>query len=352
MQKIVDKYSEELGNKKNVVAVAIGQKWTNGKPTGKDAILVLVKEKIDISKLSKKDKVPKKLDGVITDVVGKVGEIQTFGYTSRYRPAPGGVSCGHHRITAGTLGAWFLNRKDEVVILSNNHVLSNENRARSGDPIWQPGRYDRGRGKDKIATLGQFEKLVRRNQRIYNRHIRKRVNYNLEDSATAKVTNHKLVDKKILKVGEVRGFNYNPQIGMPVKKTGRTTGHTKNKVIGTHATIFVQYDIGTLIFKDQILTHAMSRGGDSGSLLLDQHNRAVGLLFAGSNTITVHNHIKYPVRTYGLKILKEFPKVKTPPKRRRRRNSRLDQLRRRLAARRRRLALLRRRRRSRRRRRR
>ena len=39
-------------------------------------------------------------------------------------------------------------------------------------------------------------------------------------------------------------------------------------------------------FARQIVTSAMSAGGDSGSLLLDMDNRAVGLLFAGSPTVT------------------------------------------------------------------
>jgi hypothetical protein len=35
----------------------------------------------------------------------------------------------------------------------------------------------------------------------------------------------------------------------------------------------------------------MAAGGDSGSLLMDRNLRAVGLLFAGSPRITIHNHI-------------------------------------------------------------
>ena len=35
----------------------------------------------------------------------------------------------------------------------------------------------------------------------------------------------------------------------------------------------------------------MSAGGDSGSLLMNSNLNAVGLLFAGSAVITIHNHI-------------------------------------------------------------
>ena len=35
----------------------------------------------------------------------------------------------------------------------------------------------------------------------------------------------------------------------------------------------------------------MSQGGDSGSLVTDSKNRAVGLLFAGSDVVTISNPI-------------------------------------------------------------
>ena len=65
---------------------------------------------------------------------------------TRQRPLRIGVSVGHFTITAGTLGSFAVYRKTgEVVILSNNHVLANENRARAGDAVLQPGKYDGGR---------------------------------------------------------------------------------------------------------------------------------------------------------------------------------------------------------------
>jgi hypothetical protein len=330
-QKIIDKYSEQIGQKKNVVAVAIGKKWVNGTPSDKDAIIVLVKEKVPLDQLSESDKIPKNLDGVITDVVGKVGDIQSLAYTKRYRPAPGGVSCGHPRITAGTLGAYFRDRSKHTVILSNNHVLAAENRSRVGDYIYQPGKYDGGTSRDKIGNLKAFQRLVKRNQRITNPHLRRRVNYNLEDSAIAKVTNRKFANDSIKDIGKIVGFNHNPRVGLAVQKTGRTTGHTRGRVIGIHATVYVNYSMGTLIFKDQILTNAMSQGGDSGSLLLDNNRKAVGLLFAGSNSITVHNYIKYPVRKYRLSLIKPAPVRRVPSRRRTpRRNRRLEQIRKRL----------------------
>ncbi len=58
-------------------------------------------------------------------------------------PVPLAVSIGQEDITAGTLGLRVTNGTD-VLILSNNHVLANENNATIGDPILQPGPFDGG----------------------------------------------------------------------------------------------------------------------------------------------------------------------------------------------------------------
>jgi hypothetical protein len=49
--------------------------------------------------------------------------------------------------------------------------------------------------------------------------------------------------------------------------------------------------IGT--FKDQLMSGAMSAGGDSGSAVLDMQKRVVGLLYAGSDSTTIMNPIQF-----------------------------------------------------------
>jgi hypothetical protein len=51
------------------------------------------------------------------------------------RPLRIGCSVGHFRIPAGTLGCIVRNSTGDVMILSNNHVLADENRARRGEAI-------------------------------------------------------------------------------------------------------------------------------------------------------------------------------------------------------------------------
>lgn len=299
MKEIVQKYKNHICRKENVVGIGVGEKWSHGKNTGRPAILVFVKEKTPKYKLKKHDLIEKNLDGVITDVVGKTGIIETQGYTRRERPIRGGLSCGHMQVTAGTMGGFFVDRDGDIVGLSNNHVLANENKAyvigerkpngliATGNISLQPGRYDGGKRRDKFGYLKKFVRLTKNN--------------NLQDSAITKVINKKKAWPNIKGRGPMKGFD-EAYMGQRVQKVGRTTSRTTGNIIAIHTSVRVNFDIDVLEFDDCIMTGAMSSGGDSGSLLLSMNMKVLGLLFAGSSNVTVYNPIKYPVETYGLRI--------------------------------------------------
>lgn len=94
-------------------------------------------------------------------------------------------------------------------------------------------------------------------------------------------------------------------IGRKVKKYGRTTGLTSGRVEAINATVNVGYGaVGVARFVGQIIISpgGFSAGGDSGSLILvtvtEGRGRnktetvySLGLLFAGSASITVANPI-------------------------------------------------------------
>jgi len=141
----------------NVVGVGIGKKNDDGLPS----IRVMVKEKRPLAALHPKEVLPQAINGFLTDVV-QVGEIKALqARTDRWRPALGGVSIGHYKITAGTLGTVVRDKASGApLILSNNHVLANSNEANIGDPILQPGPYDGGNvADDTIAELFRFAKI-------------------------------------------------------------------------------------------------------------------------------------------------------------------------------------------------
>ncbi len=74
----------------------------------------------------------------------------------RLRPAKGGCSVGFKAtgfVMAGTFGCLVTDGTSRY-ILSNNHVLANENALPLKSPIFQPGLLDNGNpAKDRIAEL-------------------------------------------------------------------------------------------------------------------------------------------------------------------------------------------------------
>ena len=119
----------------------------------------------------------------------------------------------------------------------------------------------------------------------------------------AEVQFHDL-DRSIYWIGHVRGVRTLNRIGDIVQKTGRTTNYTTGRVTNINATVNVNYGNGRVArMVRQIVTTNMSAGGDSGSLLCDTRENAVGLLFAGSSRITIHNHIAYVQRLLGIRVV-------------------------------------------------
>ena len=303
---------DELLAKSNVVGVGIGEKISGGFSQDRLCLKIYVEKKLSAKKLTKKELIPQEIARIETDVeeVGKIvaqvvrhfdsvqcGELveplrSPQGNAGRYRPAPGGVSLGHYQITAGTLGCLVKDKKSgKVLILSNNHVLANSNKAKKGDPILQPGPYDGGKKPKDI--IGYLEKWI---------EIGFGKEANLIDSALARPKNAGDVRPEIMLIGSPQGVA-KAKLGMPIQKSGRTTGYTTGKVKDISATVKVNYDNKTALFRGQILTTNMSQGGDSGSLALDMKQRAIGLLFAGSEQVTILNPINEVLRLLDIELV-------------------------------------------------
>lgn len=274
----------------NVVGLGIGEKIKGGILLGRLCIKVYVRKKIPRERLSPQDLIPRKLSRFETDVE-EVGKIRALGYTGRYRPALGGVSIGHYKITAGTLGCLVKDKKSgKAFILSNNHVLANSNKARKGDPILQPGPYDGGKKQKDI--IGFLDKWI---------EIKFGKPVNLADAALARPKSLSFVKPEIILIGSPKRTTP-AKLGMAIQKSGRTTGYTTGKVKDTSATVKVNYGRKVAVFRNQILTTNISGGGDSGSLVLDMNRRAVGLLFAGSQVITIINPISEVLKLLDIEL--------------------------------------------------
>jgi S1-C subfamily serine protease len=302
----------------NVVGVGIGENIVDNKPTGALAIKFFVRIKLPKDQLTARNMLPKTVDGLPVDVE-QSGTFRRFQAATRarrgrarrprrraraaakpnprlkIRPAQPGCSIGFRApgdafVMAGTFGAVVKDRKG-MYILSNNHVIADENRLPVGSPIFQPGFLDGGKpATDQIATLTKV-RLLRKNA------------FNKIDAAIAKVLKPSLISKEILFIGPPKG-TATAKFDMIVHKFGRTTSYRAGRVTSIETDVNVEYDTGIFKFENQIIITGLSGqmfsdSGDSGSLILERGtNKAVGLLFAGSPSHTIANHVSDALKPF------------------------------------------------------
>lgn len=287
---------------RNVHAVGIGRKITEGSVDGTPCVRIYVVQKLPLSLLSPRDVVPKEIGGIPTDIVecapafllskkkpSRVSAAASATPTcstnrrSRQRPVVAGISAGHRDITAGTLGCFCQSTRpgDDPTImfaLSNNHVFANVNQALPGDPLFQPGPADGGVFVDHFANLERFVP-IRLGGTLSNK----------VDAAIGRILPNTAVDAKICSVGSISGTVAAIE-DMVVRKHGRTTGLREGTIDDIELDALVGMDHGDPsvvgLFEDQLRIVSsglpFGLGGDSGSLVIEgSSTRAVGLYFAG-----------------------------------------------------------------------
>jgi hypothetical protein len=235
------------------------------------------------------------------------GQIEAQPHRFRMRPSPGGVSVGHVRITAGTLGSLARGlrppRKTRRLILSNNHVLANSNAGAFGNAIVQPGPADGGNApRDQIAILERFVPIDFSGRP------------NLVDCATGWAWPDRVRVGQVFVRGGRRRIFRTGSTPVPcrqellVGKSGRTTQLTQGRIVDCNATINVRFGARTALFRDQIAVRGInglfSAGGDSGSLIWtwDRTRAPVGLLFAGGGGFTFANKIQHVLRALDIRL--------------------------------------------------
>lgn len=287
----------------NIVGLALGERQRNGKTTGEPALVVCVAEKRGPSELEAGEELPSVYRHGNLSIpvdVQETGPMYATIYGGFERPAPSGISIGHFRVTAGTLGTLVDDLGDgKTCILSNNHVLANENSAVAGDPILQPGSYDGGIDPlHRIATLRRFVPI---NFSGANNRV---------DAAIALPLNPALVQDQmkngrmpvisanhqavgLLFAGSKYGTLLNPisdvlnslgicflggarsfvpaVIGKRVEKVGRTSEYTTSEIAFLDARMTVNYSGGKqATFDGQIFCRpSFASGGDSGSIVAE-----------------------------------------------------------------------------------
>jgi hypothetical protein len=261
------------------VAVGIG--------LGADGFVVAIRSESASGRVGQAvaDLVERRGEDVDARVIGPVRAFETLPFRQRLRPLVPGASVSLAEGGTGTIAGFVrIGGSDAVQMLSNNHVLADENRATPGADVIQPGVVDGGTvANDTVGALTTFVPIDLGGT-------------NLVDCAIATID--ELVGWSLATFDVYGGLTGVLEIGEEfptVAKFGRTSGHTIGAVTAIELdNVLVGYDSGVVRFDDQIEVAGTEDGpfsspGDSGSLVVTDvadasGAAAVGLLFAGSET--------------------------------------------------------------------
>ena len=134
------------------------------------------------------------------------------------------------------------------------------------------------------------------------RLFRRQSQANLVDAALALPVDESWVRKEILELGAPTGVA-EARVGQRVQKSGRSSGVTWGEIVAVDASLVVNMgEVGEAHFEDQLVATNMSQPGDSGSLVLDEYNRAVGLLLAGSTKATEISRMENVLRLLDISL--------------------------------------------------
>ena len=301
----------------NIHATGIGLRKVGGRRTQDTVLKVFVFDKVAEARATRAflgaSPIPRTYQGMPVDVdelpvqrirrrraapagAGQPGSA-ALPQRARHRPIVGGLSIAPLDAKyVGTLGCFVRRREgdhEELLALSNNHVLADVDRLPAGTPIVQPG-YETAptQADDAFAVLTTWTPIrfpISRSVPAFNRF----------DAALAAVA-----DPAQVLTGKMFGLaTYDPSRvvpsvpGMHVMKMGRTTGLTRGTVTDNNLGN-VQVNYGTpqaplmAVFNGTFEVvgdgrRPFSRPGDSGSVILEEGTgHPVGLLFAGDGVYT------------------------------------------------------------------
>jgi hypothetical protein len=182
---------------------------------------------------------------------------------SRRRPLRIGSSIGTPHSSAGSIGAFAMDERGGRYLITTRDVFGNGFHV--GTPVLQPGPLDGGRNpRDRIGTVTKYFPYT-----------------NGMDAAgvvaLVRLDDSVRVDAAIPGIGPVSGFRPvdGSLLGASVRKYGRGSGLTTGFIQAIHVNF---PDLG---LKDAIQATLTVTGGDSGALVIDHQNRAIGLIIGG-----------------------------------------------------------------------
>jgi hypothetical protein len=196
-----------------------------------------------------------------------------------------GVNADAGDCCSGTLGALLTDQHGKDYILSNNHIIGRVGNAAVGESIVQPGYVDTFCNFNVPNTVAHFTAAAP----IQSSNV---------DAAIAEVVPGAVAsDGSIIGLGGIASDGpYIPappanttvaaSVGMPVAKSGRTTGLSCGTVAAIDGDVLIDLpaECGSPVeqvvpFQGQIVVPGISQHGDSGSLIVEAAtSRPVGLV--------------------------------------------------------------------------
>jgi hypothetical protein len=213
------------------------------------------------------------------------------GIRERQETIIGGISGANTNLAgqSGTIGYFCtrkskLPRRKEIYLLSNSHVFADLRKTKvdDSDLIMQPSPGEASSNRP-IGMLVNFSAVKFDAGLKEPNHV---------DAAIAKLWEPQPHNPVIPLIGAVKGYVEKKNIGLgeAVRKFGRTTGYTEGTIFSIYLDIWIRYDRTgqSAFFQNQFLiepalpkfTKFVSKG-DSGSLVVDAEQYAIGLVFGG-----------------------------------------------------------------------
>lgn len=279
---ICQEQGEALLKYPNVKHVGIGTKYIKGQDTGEWCIRIEVDKKVSMDRLKKEDRIPMRIQGIVTDVV--VRESQLDG-ASLSESAQGGsrvlvnkIEGDRSDIFSGSLGCVVYKvegGEKKYYILSNNHVLAVCNTIKKGTLIYY--MPDNEIYSIPIAKLSDYVPI-------------NPGGINVVDCAIAEILNKSDIKPTIKISEELKGVAL-PQVCTRVNcSVLYAYGATSKVMMGIVQSINQTIKCGGRIWhepngeaikfqmKGMMRLGMQVNPGDSGSVVIDENNNVIGII--------------------------------------------------------------------------
>ena len=278
---------------RNILGFGVGEKWTNGAPTGEPAICAYVVRKLPPELVEDQFLVKRFVSeyaGFPSDVI-EVGRptLQHHDTHSYTDTVPGGASIGDGQghLPPGTLGCWLTDDQDKKYFLTCWHCVDGGSATLGASTVLQPP------GSGPAGLIGTLRASIN--------PLTCPTGTATVDAALVELTGPRNCASFILRVGEIRGIE--PNTPHHVRKSG-VTSHLTYGIVQSLCSAFpisappvlgapantINYDRQWVIYNNPP-SGCFSHPGDSGAIVLTHENDAVGLIVAGGGAPVMNSSV-------------------------------------------------------------